>query len=212
MLFCDSCPRAFCRKCLLRNLGRKVFAEVMKSDEWKCIVCEPAQIFTQKAFYYALFIHQEELAAKKAVKKDEAPKRTNLKGRVAIKKLTKELTSTSSGSKTFIDDILVDAFKVSSRFHRSLEKRRKRWMKANREPELEPELALTITLKLKKILSKTSTNMLQLDESLTTSFKEKFPELVVSIFDTNQFLTGVQIPTKLCSNSNSQNIFWLNKV
>ena len=49
-------------------------------------------------------------------------------------------------------------------------------MKANRE--LEPELALSITQKLKKAFAKSRNNFLQLDESLSVAFKEKFPDLV----------------------------------
>ena len=49
-------------------------------------------------------------------------------------------------------------------------------MKANRE--LEPELALAITQKLKKAFAKSRNNLLQLDESLSVAFKEKFPDLV----------------------------------
>lgn len=39
---CDYCSNAFCKKCVLRNLGRKELSEIMNEEsKWHCYVCRP---------------------------------------------------------------------------------------------------------------------------------------------------------------------------
>ncbi|XP_060783490.1 transcriptional regulator ATRX isoform X2 [Neoarius graeffei] len=42
LLCCDYCSNAFCKTCILRNLGRKELSGIMNDDhKWHCYVCQP---------------------------------------------------------------------------------------------------------------------------------------------------------------------------
>uniref|UniRef100_A0A9J7Z3N6 DNA helicase n=1 Tax=Cyprinus carpio carpio TaxID=630221 RepID=A0A9J7Z3N6_CYPCA len=42
LMCCDYCSNAFCKKCVLRNLGRKELSEIMNEEsKWHCYVCRP---------------------------------------------------------------------------------------------------------------------------------------------------------------------------
>ncbi|XP_073676097.1 transcriptional regulator ATRX isoform X2 [Garra rufa] len=42
LMCCDYCSNAFCKKCILRNLGRKELSEIMSEEsKWHCYVCRP---------------------------------------------------------------------------------------------------------------------------------------------------------------------------
>ncbi|XP_023672169.1 transcriptional regulator ATRX [Paramormyrops kingsleyae] len=42
LICCDFCSNAFCKKCILRNLGRKELSGIMDEDsQWYCYVCSP---------------------------------------------------------------------------------------------------------------------------------------------------------------------------
>jgi len=65
---CDFCPKAFCNNCLKWNLGRKYVKSIEEEEKWKCLVCNPSSIRTQRADYWG--IHQYiKLKASKAAKK-----------------------------------------------------------------------------------------------------------------------------------------------
>uniref|UniRef100_A0A667WSJ9 DNA helicase n=1 Tax=Myripristis murdjan TaxID=586833 RepID=A0A667WSJ9_9TELE len=40
LICCDYCSNAFCKKCILRNLGRKELSSILES-KWYCYVCSP---------------------------------------------------------------------------------------------------------------------------------------------------------------------------
>lgn len=44
MICCDFCSNAFCKKCILRNLGRKELSGILES-KWYCYVCNPEPLF-----------------------------------------------------------------------------------------------------------------------------------------------------------------------
>ncbi|KAJ1197402.1 hypothetical protein NDU88_001262 [Pleurodeles waltl] len=42
LICCDYCHNAFCKKCILRNLGRKELSAIMdETTKWKCYICSP---------------------------------------------------------------------------------------------------------------------------------------------------------------------------
>jgi len=56
-LFCctnDSCPNAFCLKCVKRNLGRTAVSKIEDSEEWKCFECEPKQVREQRLLFFSI--------------------------------------------------------------------------------------------------------------------------------------------------------------
>ncbi|XP_051903435.1 transcriptional regulator ATRX-like isoform X3 [Hippocampus zosterae] len=44
LICCDFCSNAFCKKCILRNLGRKELSGILES-KWYCYVCNPEPLF-----------------------------------------------------------------------------------------------------------------------------------------------------------------------
>ncbi|XP_077360451.1 transcriptional regulator ATRX-like isoform X2 [Festucalex cinctus] len=44
LICCDYCSNAFCKKCILRNLGRKELSGILESN-WYCYVCNPEPLF-----------------------------------------------------------------------------------------------------------------------------------------------------------------------
>uniref|UniRef100_A0A8C7ICX9 DNA helicase n=1 Tax=Oncorhynchus kisutch TaxID=8019 RepID=A0A8C7ICX9_ONCKI len=45
LICCDFCPNAFCKKCILRNLGRKELSGILDEEsKWYCYVCSPAPL------------------------------------------------------------------------------------------------------------------------------------------------------------------------
>lgn len=44
LICCDYCSNAFCKKCILRNLGRKELSGILES-KWYCYVCCPEPLF-----------------------------------------------------------------------------------------------------------------------------------------------------------------------
>lgn len=44
LICCDYCSNAFCKKCILRNLGRKELSAILES-KWYCYVCNPEPLF-----------------------------------------------------------------------------------------------------------------------------------------------------------------------
>ncbi|KAG7484166.1 hypothetical protein MATL_G00046260 [Megalops atlanticus] len=46
LICCDFCSNAFCKKCILRNLGRKELSGIMDEEsKWYCYVCSPEPLF-----------------------------------------------------------------------------------------------------------------------------------------------------------------------
>lgn len=42
LICCDYCSNAFCKTCILRNLGRKALSEIMSEEsKWHCYMCKP---------------------------------------------------------------------------------------------------------------------------------------------------------------------------
>merc|ERR1719309_1946937 len=54
MVCCDSCTNAFCKRCIQRNLGRKVFAEINNCSKWDCFMCDPTPIYPQRALMFSM--------------------------------------------------------------------------------------------------------------------------------------------------------------
>lgn len=47
LICCDFCEKAFCKKCIKRNLGKSKLQELLEADEsekWNCFCCDPAPI------------------------------------------------------------------------------------------------------------------------------------------------------------------------
>lgn len=41
LVLCDNCNKAFCKLCIVRNLGAKMHTCILNKKEWKCFFCDP---------------------------------------------------------------------------------------------------------------------------------------------------------------------------
>uniref|UniRef100_A0A8B9LEL1 DNA helicase n=1 Tax=Astyanax mexicanus TaxID=7994 RepID=A0A8B9LEL1_ASTMX len=105
LMCCDYCSNAFCKKCILRNLGRKELSGIMNEDsKWHCYVCSPEPLNDIVAACEKIL---QNLECKKKAKVDgEKPKRESSKHKPPKTKITavngKDVTnSDGSGTLTF---------------------------------------------------------------------------------------------------------------
>ncbi|KAM9741632.1 transcriptional regulator ATRX isoform 2-T2 [Menidia menidia] len=94
LICCDYCSNAFCKKCILRNLGRKELSTIIdENSKWHCYVCrsEPLQDLVSKC--HSVMEKQEsvELKQRKAEKADVRENKTDKS------KAAKEHKSVSNG-------------------------------------------------------------------------------------------------------------------
>ena len=92
-----------------RNLGRKTLSEISSSEEWKCLVCDPKQIYEQRALFYAIFQHQQELKPKR--RDQSAGKGVKRKSAVQIVKLEPQQLIHFSAD-NFVEENFAEAVKT----------------------------------------------------------------------------------------------------
>ena len=158
LLLCDKCSNAFCKRCVQRNLGRKFLTNIQTADEWRCLVCEPKQLYKFRAQYHALskilikHVPRSESAAPKEPKEPKKPPPT----------------------KNFIDETISNAFETLGVYHQALEDERRRW--ARKRSAMEPEFAAEVSKIIRRIFMVTKRNVDLLDAFLVEGFKDKFPD------------------------------------
>ncbi|KAM9849958.1 transcriptional regulator ATRX isoform 2-T2 [Aulostomus maculatus] len=78
LICCDYCNNAFCKKCILRNLGRRELSAITdENSKWHCYVCrsEPLQDLVSKCHSIMEKQEQERLKQRKADKMEERESR-----------------------------------------------------------------------------------------------------------------------------------------
>ena len=164
LLCCDRCPRAFCKRCIQRNLGRKFFSNVNNAEEWKCLACEPKQIYKFRAEYY---VCSKNLKGQRSPEKSARPKRAS--GAPGSKALADKTSADN-----FVDEKIQAAFKTLATYQKALDQQRKAWAKGGKSTDTS-EKAVPVCKALRKIFVTTRKNMDLLDEALVESFEAKFP-------------------------------------
>ncbi|XP_035181417.1 transcriptional regulator ATRX isoform X4 [Oxyura jamaicensis] len=62
LICCDFCHNAFCKKCILRNLGRKELSTILdENDQWHCYICHPEPLLDLVAACDSVFENLEQL-------------------------------------------------------------------------------------------------------------------------------------------------------
>ncbi len=139
-----------------RNLGRKVVSEISTSEEWRCLVCDPKQIYEQRALYYALFMHQQEIKASRPPKKENQGARRK-SAQVSAPKPAEELKPEEPelifSAENFISENFIEALKTLETFQATMTEEQTRWTDASME--LNAEIATTITRKFRKFYTTT---------------------------------------------------------
>ncbi|XP_075395257.1 transcriptional regulator ATRX isoform X2 [Tenrec ecaudatus] len=73
LICCDFCHNAFCKKCILRNLGRKELSAIMdENNQWYCYICHPEPLLDLVTACNSVFENLEQLLQqnKKKIKVD----------------------------------------------------------------------------------------------------------------------------------------------
>lgn len=73
LICCDFCHNAFCKKCILRNLGRKELSTIMdENSQWYCYICHPEPLLDLVTACNSVFENLEQLLQqnKKKIKVD----------------------------------------------------------------------------------------------------------------------------------------------
>ncbi|KAJ7310539.1 hypothetical protein JRQ81_007464 [Phrynocephalus forsythii] len=62
LICCDFCHNAFCKKCILRNLGRKELSTIMdENNKWHCYICQPEPLLDLVTACDSVFENLEQL-------------------------------------------------------------------------------------------------------------------------------------------------------
>ncbi|XP_069842433.1 transcriptional regulator ATRX [Dendropsophus ebraccatus] len=62
LICCDFCHNAFCKKCILRNLGRRELSLIMDEEsKWHCYICQPEPLLDLVAACDSVFENLEQL-------------------------------------------------------------------------------------------------------------------------------------------------------
>ncbi|XP_063793244.1 transcriptional regulator ATRX isoform X2 [Pseudophryne corroboree] len=80
LICCDFCHNAFCKKCILRNLGRRELSTIMDEEsKWECYICQPEPLLDLVAACDSVFENLEQLLAqnKKKMKVDNDKSKLN---------------------------------------------------------------------------------------------------------------------------------------
>ncbi|NXK02410.1 ATRX regulator, partial [Herpetotheres cachinnans] len=62
LICCDYCHNAFCKKCILRNLGRKELSTILdENNQWHCYICHPEPLLDLVTACDSVFENLEQL-------------------------------------------------------------------------------------------------------------------------------------------------------
>jgi len=169
LICCDKCTNSYCKRCITRNLGRKMFNQINDSETWNCFLCDPKPIYAMRALMYSISIWSSQRKARQKQKEKEAKQKKQQqqsKGKSSI--------TIIDNPDNFIDENINEAFDTLKIYQKCLEDERKRW--ANKKRVMNSENAAAVVSKLKKVYSITKQNMELLEKTLLQSFKDQFPE------------------------------------
>ncbi|OBS65088.1 hypothetical protein A6R68_06365, partial [Neotoma lepida] len=112
LICCDFCHNAFCKKCILRNLGRKELSTILdENNQWYCYICHPEPLLDLVTACNSVFENLEQLLQqnKKKIKVDseksskvcdQTPKFSPKKNSSSCNGEEKKLDDSCSGSVT----------------------------------------------------------------------------------------------------------------
>ncbi|XP_014584474.2 transcriptional regulator ATRX isoform X6 [Equus caballus] len=119
LICCDFCHNAFCKKCILRNLGRKELSTIMdENNQWYCYICHPEPLLDLVTACNSVFENLEQLLQqnKKKIKVDNeksskvydhTPRFSPKKNSSSCNGEEKKLDDSCSGSVTYSYSALI---------------------------------------------------------------------------------------------------------
>ncbi|XP_053329414.1 transcriptional regulator ATRX [Spea bombifrons] len=78
LICCDYCHNAFCKKCILRNLGRKELSNIMdENSKWECYICQSEPLLDLVTACNSVFENLEQLLQQHKKKMKVDPDKSN---------------------------------------------------------------------------------------------------------------------------------------
>ena len=154
LLCCDTCTRAFCKKCIKRNLGRVKVSEIEESEQWRCLVCDPRQVWRQRGVFYSVWMFQKTIGDQEDGDRGKGKKKMK---------------------KSFIDDALKDGTGVNKIFGDYLEKAASSW--ARKDANRNDDDVIRMAKKIRNIIQVSQHNLSLLDKYIVEGFQSQFPML-----------------------------------
>ncbi|KAL1766410.1 transcriptional regulator ATRX isoform X4, partial [Sigmodon hispidus] len=104
LICCDFCHNAFCKKCILRNLGRKELSTIMdENNQWYCYICNPEPLLDLVTACNSVFENLEQLLQQKKKIKVDSEKSTKVCDQTS-KFSPKKNSSSCNGEEKKLDD------------------------------------------------------------------------------------------------------------
>ncbi|OWF43774.1 Transcriptional regulator ATRX [Mizuhopecten yessoensis] len=99
---CDFCHNAFCRSCIIHNLGRSELMRVQNDDKWKCYVCNSKALRPQRHECEAVLeqIKKEDQKAKNALEREKEREKNKDKKDIPSSKNTPSSKSSDTAKNT----------------------------------------------------------------------------------------------------------------
>merc|ERR1712130_704470 len=176
LMCCDSCPNAFCKKCIKRNLGRSKVSEIDDAAEWRCLACEPGQVAKLRALYYSIWTYNVKMA-----QTEEAKEKAKAQKDVA-KDVAKESTKGREKSK-FVDDAHKDGFEVTKILTNYLQKSQKGWKEKDATAQADQGDVTKLVVKFRTIIKVAHHNLDQLDRNLLEGCLSAYPEMTEDMLE-----------------------------
>jgi len=124
LLGCDLCIESFCKKCILRNLGRGGLSEAENSTKWKCYCCAPEKIKKHTEFAEVLKLSKvcdffeiifqklqkanQQRSEWQQEKERKAKERKLMKARAATMQKTSDILTSNKNSEVSTDEEEID--------------------------------------------------------------------------------------------------------
>uniref|UniRef100_A0A5F8H9H2 DNA helicase n=1 Tax=Monodelphis domestica TaxID=13616 RepID=A0A5F8H9H2_MONDO len=105
LICCDFCHNAFCKKCILRNLGRKELSAIMdENNQWYCYICRPEPLLDLVTACDSVFENLEQLLQQNKKKIKVESEKSNKLFEHSHKFSPKKNVSTCNGEEKKVDD------------------------------------------------------------------------------------------------------------
>ncbi|MBN3276792.1 ATRX regulator, partial [Polyodon spathula] len=158
LICCDFCNNAFCKKCILRNLGRKELSSIMdESSKWYCYVCNSEPLLDLVAACDSVLENLEQLWQQHRKKPKSENEKTNQDG--SVHKHSQKVKATCNGKENSLDNLASGTITVS---YKSLKVPKELIKKTKKLVETTTGLNATFVKFLQQDTEKLPTNLIRL--------------------------------------------------
>ncbi|MBN3271609.1 ATRX regulator, partial [Polyodon spathula] len=158
LICCDFCNNAFCKKCILRNLGRKELSSIMdENSKWYCYVCNSEPLLDLVAACDSVLENLEQLWQQHRKKPKSENEKTNQDGN--MHKHSQKAKATCNGTENSLDNLASGTITVS---YKSLKVPKELIKKTKKLVETTTGLNATFVKFLQQDTEKLPTNLIRL--------------------------------------------------